>query len=108
MKYVSKELLGLIGTEVMYWDFDAFTTSRSPADQCDLLKEDLVQVRMSATHILDIGWYPSFDAEGRFKVLVIGDGDWESPSFHREATTWSGLRIAIKEALATASSDATW
>ena len=66
------------------------------------LKEDLAQFRLSASDLLDLGWYPSFDPDGHFVVLVVTDGVWEQPAFRGEAATWSELRALIREGLATA------
>lgn len=51
------------------------------------LKEDLLQVsysgRNSSTYILDIGWYPEFNVNGNFKILLIRNYDWDIPEILR-------------------------
>lgn len=52
-------------------------------EQIDILREDLLQVVFDlpsvCEYILDIGWYPSFDLDGEFKVFLIKNQNWESP-----------------------------
>ena len=67
-------------------------------DKSDIfeLKEDMLQLSFcladSATNlIIDLGWYPEFDANGNYKMLMIKDYDWETPL--EEFTTKSKFDI---------------
>lgn len=47
--------------------------------QAHLLKEDMLQVEYAGGLILDVGWYPSFDTHGGFRINVIRNYDWDRP-----------------------------
>eukprot|EP01133_Synstelium_polycarpum_P000138 gene138-163_t len=47
--------------------------------QVHLLKEDMLQVEYAGGLILDVGWYPSFDTHGGFRINVIRNYDWDRP-----------------------------
>lgn len=49
------------------------------AKQADLLKEDMLQVEFAGGYLLDVGWYPEFDATGGFRINVIKNYDWDRP-----------------------------
>ncbi|RUQ42679.1 hypothetical protein D8M30_18085 [Corynebacterium pseudodiphtheriticum] len=49
------------------------------AKQIDLLKEDMLQLEFAGGLLLDVGWYPEFDAAGGFRINVIKDFDWARP-----------------------------
>lgn len=49
------------------------------AKQTDLLKEDMLQVEFAGGFLLDVGWYPAFDAAGDFRINVIKNHDWDRP-----------------------------
>jgi hypothetical protein len=68
--------------------------------QVDLLREDMLQVQYTGgVHLLDVGWYPSFDVSGSFSVSVIENYDWSSPIYRKSAKTISSLLTAIKDAI---------
>ncbi|MGC6373194.1 hypothetical protein [Pseudomonas sp. K2I15] len=48
-------------------------------NQAHLLKEDMFQVEYAGGLILDVGWYPSFDTHGGFRINVIRNYDWDCP-----------------------------
>jgi hypothetical protein len=56
-----------------------------PADQTDLLKEDMLQVEYPGEFLLDVGWYPSFDITGSFQIRAIKEYDWDTPLFFAKA-----------------------
>jgi hypothetical protein len=49
------------------------------SEQVDLLKEDMLQVEFAGGFLLDVGWYPEFDAAGGFRINVIRYYDWNRP-----------------------------
>jgi hypothetical protein len=65
------------------------------ADQTEHLKEDLAQVEYPADVILDVGWYPEFDAAGNFVVSIVQHGEWERPLFQESAVTIEELKASI-------------
>jgi len=65
--------------KVTYWALDGLEASRPLEHQLDELKEDLAQVRFGARTVLDVGWYPEFSSNGKFVVLVVRDGAWDTP-----------------------------
>lgn len=67
--------------------------------QIDLLKEDLLQVNYNNKYIIDVGWYPEFDENGRFKVYVIEDFDWENPKMTKESKEIEKLISHIEDCI---------
>lgn len=65
----------------------------------DDLKEDLLQASFASGQILDIGWYPEFSKNGFFKILLISNRDWDSPTYSETAKTWKNLEKSLKNAL---------
>ena len=58
--------------------------------QVDELNEDLVQVEYNGNYIVDIGWYPEGDVNGRIIIQLIHNHEWDNPivkeeSFDRES-----------------------
>jgi len=64
------------------------------SNQIDFLKEDMLQVEYHDTHLLDVGWYPSFDINGSFQIRVIKNYDWDIPLTLLKAGT---IRLLIEE-----------
>ena len=48
-------------------------------NQYDLLTEDLLQVTFCNGKLLDLGWYPEFNPEGRFILMLIENENWDNP-----------------------------
>ena len=65
----------------------------------DSLKEDLLQVSYPNNILLDVGWYPSFDINGRFHVRLIKDSDWDNIKYHSESRSIIELIIDINIAV---------
>lgn len=59
--------------------------------QAHNLKEDMLQVEYSGGFLIDVGWYPSFDAKGHFQVKVIKDYEWDSPTLTLTARSIDAL-----------------
>jgi len=68
------------------------------SEQVDLLKEDMLQVEYAGGLLLDVGWYPEFDAAGGFRINVIRNCDWGRPvvalTAHETAELLEKLDIA--------------
>ncbi len=65
----------------------------------DDLKEDMLQVEFPEGYILDIGWRPSFEIDGKFHVVLIKGYDWNSPIYSGEAENLVELKNKINKAL---------
>ena len=48
-------------------------------EQEDELNEDLVQVEYNDNYILDIGWYPEGDINGKIIIQLIHNSEWDNP-----------------------------
>lgn len=59
--------------------------------QAHHLKEDLLQVEYPHGFLIDVGWYPSFDAKGYFQIKVVKDYEWESPTLTLTAQSIDSL-----------------
>ncbi|WP_338476889.1 hypothetical protein [Pseudomonas khavaziana] len=59
--------------------------------QAHNLKEDMLQVEYPDGFLIDVGWYPSFDAKGHFQIKVIKDYEWDSPTLKLTAQSISTL-----------------
>ncbi|KZE76580.1 hypothetical protein AV926_15670 [Myroides marinus] len=65
----------------------------------DELKEDLMQVEFDNNTLLDIGWYPEFNAQGQFTIQVIKDYNWEVPLFKAHCKTLEDIENTLTKAL---------
>lgn len=65
----------------------------------DDLKEDLLQASLPLEQIIDIGWYPEFSENGSFRISLISDQNWESPTHSESAKTWTELERALDHTL---------
>ena len=89
--------LSLLTGKITFNDLSRLTDQPLPS-QIDSLKEDLLQVEYGEHLLLDVGWYPEFDEEGAFQVVVIEDRDWETPLWIKPAHTLAELSEQIIEA----------
>lgn len=64
----------------------------------DILKEDMLQVEYGNNLLIDAGWYPSFDINGKFQVRVIEDHQWEPPLIVLAANTITELLSKLRAA----------
>ena len=90
---------------VTHWDFADLDVSRKPREQYNELKEDMAQVSYGEGLLLDIGWYPSFDADGAFRVVLVRDGVWDAPIYSRSCQSWESLRKIVEQAVGVASKE---
>ena len=87
---------GIITYENLFWLFN------NTNELINKLKfeEDLLQVQFfNEKYILDVGWYPTRGKNGKFKVYVIKNYDWENPLFVRSNKKISGLIDTIKQGI---------
>lgn len=92
--------------KISYHDF-LLDEERALADQIDNLKEDLLQVSLNENLLLDIGWQPSFNINGRFIIQVIEHYDWDSPIQRVETNSIQDLLFQLDDMLKTFSSNTT-
>lgn len=89
--------LNFIGGTVTHDDL-SLLQDVAVAKQIGLLKEDMLQVEFAGGLLLDVGWYPEFDAAGGFRIIVIKDYDWDQPvlalTAHETAELVEKLNIA--------------
>ena len=63
-------------------------------------EEDLLQVQFfNEKYILDVGWYPHIGRNGKFKVYVIKNYDWENPLFTKSNKKINDLIATIKQGI---------
>ncbi|MGS2871674.1 hypothetical protein [Enterobacter huaxiensis] len=67
--------------------------------QLDELKEDMLQVEFPDGYILDVGWRPSFDENGKFYIYLIKDFNWEEPVYSGSAEDIELLELKVKQAI---------
>lgn len=87
--------------QVEYID-DIISTDQPLYLQTDHLREDLLQVSYyGGLYILDVGWYPSMDADGEFQLLVVREGNWSKPVIAKRTRDFMRLRDDLKEVIDT-------
>jgi hypothetical protein len=72
--------------KVVNWDIDDLDLNKSLGSQVELLKEDLAQVHFGENIVLNLGWYPEFNLQGQFGLVVVKlknqndpGHDWANP-----------------------------
>ncbi|MBB2403458.1 MULTISPECIES: hypothetical protein [unclassified Escherichia] len=68
-------------------------------EQRDELKEDMLQVEYPGGYLLDVGWRPSFDINGKFYICLIKDFDWDIPIYNGSAKDIVSLLFEINQAI---------
>ncbi|WP_425251995.1 hypothetical protein ACPJXG_18980 [Janthinobacterium sp. NFX145] len=67
----------------------------------DDLGEDLLQITCANGDIVDVGWYPAWNVQGRLRVVAVRGQDWEAPVFSaRPEKDPQALLAALRAALA--------
>ncbi|MEG0635557.1 MAG: hypothetical protein RR517_23830 [Pseudomonas sp.] len=79
-------------------DLSAFE-SKNLSEQINDLKEDMLQVEFPRGYLLDIGWRPSFNTNGRFHIVLIKNQNWETPAYTGTTNTMDGVKEHIRRAL---------
>lgn len=90
--------LALKGGDVVYndWQIDP---NKPFNDQIWSFKQDLLQIEFSNCYLIDVGWYPDFDAKGMFIVYVIKNYAREKPVLRMKVKTFVGLKKCLQEAI---------
>ncbi|NDI36660.1 hypothetical protein [Chengkuizengella sediminis] len=55
-------------------------------------KQDMFQVDFLNKYLIDIGWYPDFDKNGMFKIVIIKEYNWEKPFYIERCRTIDELK----------------
>lgn len=66
--------------EIIYDEFHV-DFSKTLLEQLDSLTEDLLQVKYADNYLLDLGWYPEYEVDGKFVVQLIKDKNWNTPRY---------------------------
>ncbi len=91
--------LNLDASKILFWKFSELDVAVAPQTQAAKLTTDLAQVGLAPGVLLDIGWYPALRDDGEFVVLVVREGEWETPIARFTATSWDELRGAVAKAV---------
>jgi hypothetical protein len=78
--------LTFITGEITYDELSSLKDIDLPS-QVNSLKEDMLQVSYSVSLLIDVGWYPSFNASGHFQIRAIKDYEWDAPLYCSRANT---------------------
>lgn len=65
--------------------------------EIDSLKEDMLQVKLPGNRVLDVGWYPSFDVSGNFRIFLVQNYDWDYPLYSQTAKDILTLEKCLEE-----------
>ncbi|MBD8164582.1 hypothetical protein [Erwinia persicina] len=60
-------------------ELSAIDFSQGIESQIMVLDEDLLQLSFKSGVIVDVGWYPAFEANGEFIINRIAHGCWDAP-----------------------------
>lgn len=90
-------LLEIVTGDIKYNELSEILNNKT-LNHIDLLREDLLQVEYPQNLLLDIGWYPSFHADGEFKLYVVKNLEWDNPLLTLNTKTISDLSIQIEAA----------
>ena len=87
---------GIITYENLFW---LFNNTNELINKLEF-EEDLLQVQFfNEKYILDVGWYPHIGRNGKFKVYVIKNSDWQNPLFIKSDNTINDLITTIKQGI---------
>ncbi len=64
-----------------------------------LLQEDLIQINYPKNYTIDVGWYPSIDTKGAFRIFVIHESNWEKPLYDKRCKSINEMKLYLQEAI---------
>lgn len=67
--------------------------------QTDKLLEDLLQIKYDNDIIIDVGWYPEYDANGSFSIQVIKDYNWDEPILLKKSRSIEGMLSNLQKGI---------
>jgi hypothetical protein len=68
-------------------------------NQIGSLKEDLFQVEYGEDYLIDVGWYPSFNKKGDFRIRVIKNYDWTLPLLDKRCKAIIALNKLMEDCI---------
>lgn len=93
--------LNFLEGTITYDNFSWINSSNIYLDHLEDLSEDLLQVTFfDERYILDVGWYPEFNANGQFILQVIYNYNWEKPFYIEKTKDLQILMDSIHKAIA--------
>ena len=92
----------MLGEARINYDSLSLLDLRQPVDVLvDDLGEDLLQIVCPNGDIVDVGWYPAWNAQGSLRVVAVRGQDWEAPVFSAQPEKDpQALLQALRSALA--------
>jgi hypothetical protein len=63
------------------------------------LKEDMLQVEIPNNYLLDVGWYPCFDLNGNFRIILVKNYNWENLIYSKTAKDIFILEQCLEEVI---------
>lgn len=68
------------GWKVEYNNFTEYDKNVHGEKYCFELNEDLLRLSNdSADLVIDLGWYPVFDINGNYTLILLKNNDWDNP-----------------------------
>lgn len=92
--------LDLKGGKITYDELSPHINEHLPiSEQLIHFTEDLVQIEIGEHFLVDVGFYPEFDPNGEFKIVLIQNYDWETPLFSKSCSSLQILPSMIQEVI---------
>jgi hypothetical protein len=82
---------------VAYDDISFINEDVDLHEYIDYLKEDMLQIEFEDNILLDVGWRPSFEIDGKFYVSLIKNFDWENPIAIESIKSIKDLKLCINK-----------
>ena len=80
------------GWSVVFHDFTEYDPERAGEGDAFCLHEDLLQLRHErAGLVIDLGWYPDGDRNGRYVLLLVRGQEWDAPLERAESRSRDGI-----------------
>lgn len=88
---------GVISHDSISWINDDFKITE---DTVFDLSSDLLQIKFNDQILLDVGWYPDLNVNGRFRILLIKNTNWEFPLLNVQCSNIKELKQNISYIIA--------
>ena len=79
LSFVSRVRENLLFPAQITFNCPYFDPATPVEEQMDILREDMFQTKWSNGLTQYVGWYPRFDRDGRFRLVVAKNADWDAP-----------------------------
>ena len=80
MSYELQPLRLQAGWKIEYNNFTEYDMDVHGESDLLELNEDMLQLYCEKGNlIIDLGWYPAYDAKGNYILMLVKDHQWESP-----------------------------